>query len=837
MNTDSSINSEKYWDGRFADDWVSKEGPRQSRFFSRLAIDNLPGWLLYELRNKNLSVADWGCAQGDGTDVWASYVGVGHLTGIDFSHIAIDQAKHRYPAIEFKCEDWISDGEASQKIYDVVFSSNTLEHFHNPYETLGRVSKYAQKAIILALPYREIDRIDEHFFSFLPQNLPANLPNGFKLSWARVVDCRLVPETLWGGEQIFIVYADQNWLSSLNLTLDAVLVEKDDDAAMRLRVHSQLEQAEKRVTELANEVLKRDGWIKELNEFVNVRDSKIESLNTELSNVLSNTKLTHLEWGEDRKSAEKVFDDISVLNNRLQDHAEKIANILASQVQTDHALKKIEEIIEEEKLSDQIGYLMRGKIELETRVESLVINMASKDQELGALSHRIQERCEQIQAIKEEISQLRPKRKDSLWSSRFKYLSQRFVRGYRRHGFFRSIPLSIKTLSHLVGVRLKRSIASRKYEKRLRDLQSMIVAQNRFIDVFHVPMGWSTPLFQRFQHMSLQASSLGGLALYGGHHQVDKDMFVYKKAEGGVIVFDALDPRVTRCVLDALNQTRCKVVLRLQSIDLATSIQEVQEFINAGYSVVYEYIDELNEEITGQIPAFVHDRHHWLLGKKEVFVVATADKLYQQVKIHRDQNCLLSTNGVDLPHWRKGAYSLPDDMRAIVSKGRPIIGYHGALAKWIDYELLALIADAREYELVLIGYEHDSSMRDSGLLNRENVHFLGSKSYFLLNNYAHFYTVGILPFKRYMLTESVSPVKLFEYMAAGKPIVTTDLIECFKYESCLVSENQEDFVAHLDMAIRAKDDGRLLATLKKEAEENSWREKAMEMYSAVGVLV
>src|SRR5574338_1463750 len=194
MSNSMNINTDGYWNHRFAVDWETCEGPRQSRFFARLAIENLPKWLLDQLGRQPLTLADWGCAQGDGTDVWASQMDPRRLVGIDFSKVAIEQAERHYPAIRFLAENWIEAGPEDVECYDMVFSSNTLEHFHRPYEVLQVLSARARKAVILALPYRELERIDEHFYSFLPNNLPLVLSNGFRLSWSRVVDCKGLPK-------------------------------------------------------------------------------------------------------------------------------------------------------------------------------------------------------------------------------------------------------------------------------------------------------------------------------------------------------------------------------------------------------------------------------------------------------------------------------------------------------------------------------------------------------------------------------------------------------------------------------------------------------------------
>ena len=224
------INSDSYWNTRFAENWEACEGPKQSCFFTRIAVEHLPLWLIEQLKRQSLTLADWGCAQGDGTNVWASYIDAQQIVGVDFSSVAIEQAVQRYPAIRFINEDWLEEGGDQRETFDVVFSSNTLEHFHKPYDTLHAICGRAKKAIVLALPYKELERIDEHFFSFLPENIPLQLANGFRLVWSQIVDCRPLPKTLWSGDQVILTYANPSWFDSLGLRLSDCRIEQFDAA-------------------------------------------------------------------------------------------------------------------------------------------------------------------------------------------------------------------------------------------------------------------------------------------------------------------------------------------------------------------------------------------------------------------------------------------------------------------------------------------------------------------------------------------------------------------------------------------------------------------------------
>lgn len=282
MSKRSQINSDKYWDQRFRDDWEQCAGPQQSRFFARLAVENLPAWLLEQVRQQKLTFADWGCAQGDGTDMLASYLDPKLLTGVDFSDVAITEASKRYPAIKFSTENWL-EAEADDTTYDIVFSSNTLEHFHQPYDVLQHLVDRAQKAIVLALPYREMERIDEHFYTFLPENVPLQLSNDFRLVWSRVVDCRELPETEWPGEQIVLVYAKALWFESLKLLLGEVEIAQTDTAAQISSLEQQLMERDERLSTAKLELTEHRAELARLNVGWAERDRTISDLQEKLA--------------------------------------------------------------------------------------------------------------------------------------------------------------------------------------------------------------------------------------------------------------------------------------------------------------------------------------------------------------------------------------------------------------------------------------------------------------------------------------------------------------------------------------------------------------------------
>lgn len=346
-----------------------------------------------------------------------------------------------------------------------------------------------------------------------------------------------------------------------------------------------------------------------------------------------------------------------------------------------------------------------------------------------------------------------------------------------------------------------------------------------FIDIFSVPMGWNTPLFQRFQHISLQAGNIGGISIYGAHPSIDKEVEIYKIISPTLCIVNLDDNVIKRRLFELLDQKKGIKYIRIQSIDLATQLDEIYSYMDRGYEIVYEYIDELTPQITGNIPEFVIKRHEAILKNESIIAIATSDKLFNQMRVYRSNNMAMINNGVDYDFWhiQKSTTEVPEDIKEIVNQGKIIVGYHGALAKWVDYDLLKRIAEDDRFILLLIGHEHDSNLKESHLLEYKNVYYIGARPYQQLNKYAVFYDIAILPFIINDITLSVSPVKIFEYMALEKPVVTYALPECKKYKSCLCADTQDEFMKCIDNAIGLRNNTQYLELLKKDALNNTWK--------------
>lgn len=202
INSDSKINSEEYWDGRFrSGDWDEKEGREQSLFFYRLALKLMPVWLKDKIKNERLSVLDLGCAEGEGVSLFKNEFKASRISGADISAAAIERASTYYP----DCDFFRADINNIPESFDVIFSSNTLEHFEKPFDAIQNILPHTKKYFVLLVPFRERDRIDEHFYTFEYSSFACK--NGeFQLVYHKEADCSDMEATQWPGEEILLVY-------------------------------------------------------------------------------------------------------------------------------------------------------------------------------------------------------------------------------------------------------------------------------------------------------------------------------------------------------------------------------------------------------------------------------------------------------------------------------------------------------------------------------------------------------------------------------------------------------------------------------------------------------
>ncbi|TVQ61736.1 MAG: glycosyltransferase [Phycisphaerales bacterium] len=168
-------------------------------------------------------------------------------------------------------------------------------------------------------------------------------------------------------------------------------------------------------------------------------------------------------------------------------------------------------------------------------------------------------------------------------------------------------------------------------------------------------------------------------------------------------------------------------------------------------------------------------------------------------------------------------------------EGRPVVGYLGAIAEWFDAELIDKAAEARpDVCFLLVG--GDSAGNKGKLSHRKNVVFVGEIPYAEAGKYVHAMDVCTIPFQITELIKATNPVKVYEYLASGKPVVTTDLPELREPEiDGLIhrAESHEAFIEAIDAALADKGDRELAARREAFAREQTWAHRAASVDAAL----
>ncbi len=767
MINSTNINSDLYWNTRFAENWESSQGPTQSRFFSKIAIENLPRWLLEKIRRDSLSFADWGCAQGDGTDVWASYIPAQQIAGIDFSDVAISQARIRYPAIEFLNENWLDESQKSKNKFDVVFSSNTLEHFYEPYDVLNCLCNMANKAVVLALPYKEIDRIDEHFYSFLPENIPLALTNGFKLTWSRIVNCRGMEKTMWWGDQIILVYVCPQWIEQLQLNLEHIEIDQFDR-------RSEIESLKWLLSE-------KDKEISQLNQ--GLLDCKIEIVET-------NKKV--FEERSERLSADRCHLELKSKSVKLEESLDFNQKLLVER----------EELIKELKHSiiDQANLNQSLMAEVEQQVKEL--NHLNNDQ-----ASLIQSSREYIDDKEVYIEQLRVE-----LNMRNKGISGMI---WRNHLRMKRIPHYMNRAKLLVasggiGALLRATV--QKWRRRNNQIPSNYIqpGNNEFsrasLSINPDSLGVGYPAHvQELLHDELiiitgvpfddvgggqRAAQLARCALKTGRRVVY--IYIYQKYDfslGCHVDSEVNIPGLKQYFID-----------NIQPIELfsqvSTNATVVFEFPHPkslpllhfskmrGLRTIFELIDDWETSLGGDW--FNLTTYKEFVASCDV-VVGTAKILTQRLKDLGRDDAVYSPNAANEYIFDK--YKTCPRPLDLPENYERLILYFGSLyGEWFAWDYVRVTAEKNpNIGIILIGDNPGTQSMP------KNVHFMGARQIDELPGYLDHTDLAILPFVPGKISDAVSPIKVFEYLFSGKPVVSTRLPEIETYPGVYIADNPNDF--------------------------------------------
>lgn len=264
------------------------------------------------------------------------------------------------------------------------------------------------------------------------------------------------------------------------------------------------------------------------------------------------------------------------------------------------------------------------------------------------------------------------------------------------------------------------------------------------------------------------------------------------------------------------------VILELPHPDFIPVIEKLKS-VYPGISVIYDCIDNWDSSLGGNW--YSKEKELEIIGLSNI-IMASAKTLADRVRTLTDKEVHLMPNAVNTRLFDPSInYARPKDLPSV----SPIAMYTGALwGEWFDWELLKNLANGmRDVNFVMIGNIPEENPKYKELKDYNNLFFLGLKNQYELPGYLSHANVCIIPFKfDEKIIKYTNPLKVYEYLAMGKPVVSTNMNELEGIPFVYLSKDYNGFIENLKSAFNMNV---IYGDLNKFIYDNSWINRVDEL--------
>jgi len=761
------INSSSYWDQRFrSDDWVAKGGCDQTYGLMLTLVKNLPEAVLEYGMKDGRSIVDIGCAEGEGVVVLKDAFPTAEITGTDISEEAILRAREKHLGCLFEREDLMR----GEKVYDICVSSNVLEHFVDPRAPFEKILRRARRFALIMVPFRDTSGCAEHRYVFDFGFFPLEV-DGMRLVYVRVFGCAQVAP-YWSGYQLLCVYERKDapvgmMLSDYMNGVEVLPVAFGGDGGR------------KNIPALKYE--------KEINDVSYALKVAIEDLNTYKAQI----QAMQNERGRDKeiqdRERESAAHRLEKLGGELERQlacvreAESKSRVLARRLsETEHVVEELNDIAYA--LREKLGRKSEEAAKLSREVQYRTVAQAHVKQMAYEALNDTQGAFRNIETL---IYRMNAERK-----SRFFKLLVLLNRPALAHcastiavlwkRFVKKEPLAPE-YSIYQPIQWALADAREKCAERLMDFDDDVPFAGEvciFATVPYDDVGGG----QRSAQMTRCFLARGYRVIY---------VYKYPKVENGIKIANVVNtPRFSMFFFG--EETPDSVFGRLKGDPMIVIFEmphaDYVPFLDAatqrGWKTVYELIDPWETNL-GEGWYSVDVERHFAEASR---VVAATAKVLQSKLIRWGRNdCLYCPNAADERYFP--IYSKPEGPNDLPTGYEKIILYFGSLyGSWFDWGWVRLAAERNPRNaFVLIG---DPPVNPD---LPKNVYFLGMKKNAELNAYLHASDAAIIPFISGPLVDAVSPIKAFEYLFSGTPVITGRMPELDGYPGVFQAGSADEF--------------------------------------------
>ncbi|RYD15816.1 MAG: glycosyltransferase family 1 protein [Lysobacteraceae bacterium] len=226
-----------------------------------------------------------------------------------------------------------------------------------------------------------------------------------------------------------------------------------------------------------------------------------------------------------------------------------------------------------------------------------------------------------------------------------------------------------------------------------------------------------------------------------------------------------------------------------------------------------------------------------LIGRRDAELSRRADVVFVAPptllapKQTLNPHTIAAPHGVDVELFARAADAQTDVAAGARALARPVVGYFGSLHAWIDFELLEWLARARPlWTFLLVGHVAADTGALAGL---PNVHLAGAQPYASLPGWAKAFDVAIIPYRLNRQVANANPLKLREYLATGKPVVSVRNAEIEKFARWVrIADDREEFLAAIERAL-AEDSPTASLERRAAVADQTWDRRVEEVVGHV----
>ncbi|MGD9645391.1 MAG: methyltransferase domain-containing protein [Pirellulales bacterium] len=750
-----AINSQPWWEEYFATTWDGNCGRTQTTRFMECVVANLPAMLRDDLQARRRTILDWGCAFGDGVRVLSQAFPTCHVAGLDFAQRAINECRKAYPQYEFI---HALDGRIKRP-FDVVVTSNCLEHFTEPLEIAAAHLDWCQTWYVVLVPYAEAKLLDQHVSRFTEDTFPERI-HGFVRVCARAVD---VDQRVWTGQQLLAVY-----VSIAALQQDASLRRRFLEEMYQTRLplptgssriaasdnHSTATPGKPHVSSAQTEVVGREATVAgPLQSVV----SGIGNLESWLLDALFDRIELHARVAQAQAERENV-------ENQLREAHEQLAAIAGSRTWKLACLARSARLV----CLPPTSYRARA---LRSAVNG-VRGTRRAIQSAGMALARLPRRALDLPGY--AVSRIRGL--VDVAKTQAKRVARRTLPPATRQWLRRMIRRQVVPAPEAMSRWL--TFAADRVHNSASQKLVVIVSGTTF----------TTAEGQRPTRLAREFARREIPVLFVYFRWSDREPLPASKS-----------PWVLELPLDwfVANHPAILCDRALSGLDRAVLMEfphptllEIVNSANAyGWRTIYDIIDDWDEfKAAGQADWHDPDVELYLANNADV-VTITCEPLRSKAAGRRPAEVVLLPNAFE--DWSSG-------VEPEVSSGSPSpvrIGYFGHLTpSWFDWELVAQAARLRpDWVFEIIGYGDDNAAP-----SLPNVRMLGKTEHEALPSHASRWHAAMIPFRVSKLAAAVDPIKIYEYISLGLPTVICGMPHLSSYPGAVCCEGVEAFVAAIE---------------------------------------